>query len=126
MGDESKYRAYDERVRIFKGSKPDEVGDILDQGRSIEYAKGQTIFHQGMLGSNLFIVLSGEIGLYNKNKMIASCKVGDAFGEMSVLNHRPAAASETGRVPRPGAGEHLGVSRAVSLDPEPSTACCIR
>ena len=93
MGDESKYLAYAERVRIFKGLKPDEVSDILDQGRSIEYAKGQTIFHEGMLGSNLFIVLSGEIGLYNKNKMIALCKVGDAFGEMSVLNHRPRTAT---------------------------------
>ncbi len=98
MGDESKYRHYAEKVRIFNGLKPDEVSDILHRGRMLEYAQGQTIFHEGMLGSNLFIVLKGEIGLYNKNKRIALCKVGDAFGEMSVLNHRPrtaTAAAET-------------------------------
>ena len=93
MGGESKYRKYAEKVRIFNGLKPDEVRDILHQGHSLDYGKGQTIFHEGMLGSNLFIVLSGEVGLYNKDKLIALCKVGDAFGEMSVLNHRPRTAT---------------------------------
>lgn len=98
MSDEARYRQYAEKVRIFKGLQPDEVSDILRKGRSVDFHQGQTIFHEGMLGSNLFIVLKGEIGLYNKNRLIATCKVGDAFGEMSVLNHRPrtaTAAAET-------------------------------
>lgn len=93
MGDESKYRRYAEKVRIFNGLKPGEVSDILRQGRSLEYAKGQTIFHEGMLGSNLFIMPGGEIGLYNKNKTNALCKVGDTSAEMSVLNPRPRTAT---------------------------------
>ena len=51
------------------------------------------IFHEGMLGSNLFIMPGGEIGLYNKNKTNALCKVGDASAEMSVLNPRPRTAT---------------------------------
>ena len=98
MADTATYKRYSEKVRIFNGLKPEEVGEILHTGHTLEYSKGQTIFHEGMLGSNLFIVLSGEIGLYKTNRLIAVCKVGDAFGEMSVLNHRPrtaTAAAET-------------------------------
>ena len=98
MADEAKYRQYAEKVRIFNGLQPEEVGEILQKGHRLDFHQGQTIFHEGMLGSNLFVVLKGEIGLYNKNRLIAVCKVGDAFGEMSVLNHRPrtaTAAAET-------------------------------
>lgn len=93
MSDEAKYGQYAERIRIFKGLSPEEVGDILRKGHTLSFAKGQTIFHEGMLGSNLFIVLHGEIALYSKSRLIAMCKVGDAFGEMSILNHRPRTAT---------------------------------
>ena len=95
MADVAKYKQYAEKVRIFNGLSPEEVGDILRTGHSLDIAKGQTIFHEGMLGSNLFIVLKGEIALYQKNRQIGTCRVGDAFGEMSVLNHRPRTATAT-------------------------------
>jgi CRP-like cAMP-binding protein len=48
-----------------------------------------------MLGSNLFVVLGGKVGIYIKNQLIATCHVGDAFGEMAVLNKRPRSATAT-------------------------------
>lgn len=89
MSDNARNRKYAERVRIFKGLEPEEVGEILSRGHKLTYPRGQTVFHEGMMGSNLFIVLNGEIGLYNKNKLIARCGAGDAFGEMSILNRKP-------------------------------------
>lgn len=99
MLDDGKYRVYAERVKIFKGLEPEEVKDILQQGKILHYHEGQTIFHEGMLGSNLFIVLNGEIGIYRKNKLIARCAVGEAFGEMSVLNQRPRSATAAALTP---------------------------
>lgn len=98
MADAAKYRQYAEKVRIFNGLNSEEVGEILRMGHTLDYSKGQTIFHEGMLGSNLFIVLSGEISLYKKDRLIGICKVGDAFGEMSVLNHRPRTATAAAEV----------------------------
>ncbi len=46
-----------------------------------------------MLGSNLFIVLGGKIAIYSKKRVIAKCVVGDAFGEMAVLNNKPRSAT---------------------------------
>jgi CRP-like cAMP-binding protein len=93
MDDEDKYEEYAKRIRIFRGLKPEEVSDILHQGKVVYFQQGQTVFHEGMLGSNLFIVLSGQVGIYMKGKLIARCKVGDAFGEMAVLNRTPRCAT---------------------------------
>ena len=83
MSMELKYRRYAEKIRIFRGLNP----------HMLDYGAGQTIFHQGMLGSNLFIVFNGEVDIYNRNQLIAKCTAGDAFGEMSVLNQRPRSAT---------------------------------
>jgi CRP-like cAMP-binding protein len=93
MSKDDKYEQYAKKVRIFKGMTTDEVADILHQGTIVYFQKGQTVFHEGSLGSNLFIVLSGEIGIYSKAKPIARCHVGDAFGEMAVLNRTPRCAT---------------------------------
>lgn len=99
MDKDEKFRQYAEKIKIFNGLHPDEIAQILHQGRKIEFRTGQTIFHEGQMGSHIFIVLSGVVSLYNKDTLIAKCEAGDAFGEMSVLNHRPhcaTAAADTG------------------------------
>ncbi|MBI1317360.1 MAG: cyclic nucleotide-binding domain-containing protein [Candidatus Hydrogenedens sp.] len=88
-----KYRRYAEKVRIFQNLDPQDVSTILHHGKVLNFREGQTIFHEGMLGSNLFIVLKGEVAIQHKNELIAKCKVGDAFGEMAVLNHEPRTAT---------------------------------
>lgn len=96
---ENKYQRYAEKIRIFNGLSPSDVEYILRSGKVIHYHENQTIFHEGMLGSNLFIILSGEVGIFTKNTLIAKCKVGDAFGEMAVLNHRPRTATAAALTP---------------------------
>jgi CRP/FNR family transcriptional regulator len=91
--DDNKYQLYAERIRIFNGLKPEEVDFILHHGRMLEYVKGQTIFHAGQLGDSLFVLLGGKVGIYNKSKLIAKCGVGDAFGEIAVLTHKPRSAT---------------------------------
>jgi CRP-like cAMP-binding protein len=95
MSSQSKYEKYAQKVRIFNGLSASEVEYILHCGKIIHFHEGQTVFHEGMLGSNLFIVLGGKIAIYNKNRVIAKCVVGDAFGEMAVLNHKPRNATAT-------------------------------
>lgn len=91
----AKYRRYAEKVRIFQNLSPEDVSTILHHGKVLNFREGQTIFHEGMLGSNLFIVLKGEVAIKHKNHLIAKCNVGDAFGEMAVLNHEPRTATAT-------------------------------
>jgi len=95
MTDIHKYERYAEKISIFHGLSAGDVDDLLHRGRVLSCRQGETIFHEGMLGSNLFVVLGGKVGIYIKNQLIATCHVGDAFGEMAVLNKRPRSATAT-------------------------------
>ena len=89
MSSIEKYKRYAKRVALFNGLEPEEIGEILEAGEMFDYHKGATIFYQDQLGSNIFVVWKGTVGIFIDNGLIAKCEVGDAFGEMSALNHRP-------------------------------------
>lgn len=93
MSDRSKYARYAQKVKIFDGLSLDEVSEIMRHGDTLRFRAGQTIFHKGQLGNSIFIVLQGTVDIENEGIIIGKCRVGDAFGEMSVLNHRPHCAS---------------------------------
>ncbi len=93
MTDMSKYERYARRIPLFKGLESAEISDILRRGEVMYVPKGKTIFYKGQTGNNLFVVFSGVVDIFNDEKRIARCRVGDAFGEMSVLDHRPRSAS---------------------------------
>lgn len=95
MADAEKLKRYGEKIKIFHGLQPDEVEYVLHCGKQLHFRPNTNIFHEGMLGTNLFIVLSGKVGIYNKAELIAECGVGDCFGEMAVLNNRPRNATAT-------------------------------
>ncbi|MCF6284323.1 MAG: cyclic nucleotide-binding domain-containing protein [Candidatus Hydrogenedentes bacterium] len=93
MHSQEKYAQYAEKVHLFKGLSTHEVERILHCGKIIHFKEGQTVFHEGMLGTNMFSVLSGKIALHKKSRPLARCFVGDAFGEMAILNDRPRTAT---------------------------------
>jgi len=93
MTNSHKYEQYAKKIRIFNGLEAEEVHDILRHGHSIEYHAGDSIFYKGQMGSNLFIVFHGKVNIEIDGTIISKCRAGDAFGEMSVLNHRPHSAS---------------------------------
>ncbi len=99
MGYIEKYQQYAEKISIFNGLTPEDVALLLKQGKVFDYPQGKTIFYEGQLGSALFVVLSGKVGLYKKTKEIAAIGVGDVFGEMSVLNKSPRTASAVALTP---------------------------
>lgn len=89
MSDMRRYEMYADKIKLFDGLTPEEVSSILHLGSKLEFRAGDSIFHKGQLGSNLFIVLHGTVNITIDTHLIAKCRPGDAFGEMSVLNHRP-------------------------------------
>lgn len=84
-----KYRHYADRIKLFNGLKPEEVREILKLGEFLDFGAGRIIFHEGQMGRNLFVVMSGTVDIHVQRELIAKCRTGDAFGEMSVLNHEP-------------------------------------
>ena len=66
-------------------------------GYLVEFADGDYIFREGDLGTEMYIIAEGKVEILNKmsgkETVIAVLEKGDFFGEMSILEDMPRAAS---------------------------------
>jgi hypothetical protein len=65
--------------------------------QSVEFAAGDYIFREGDLGTEMYIIHDGKVEILNRlgeeDRVLAVLEKGDFFGEMSVLEDLPRAAS---------------------------------
>ena len=81
-----------ERVLILKGTAlfantPESIlGNIEPIMRELTFEAGQEIFRKGSLGTSLFIVSEGEIGIFDGSRQLTTFRSGDFFGELALLD----------------------------------------
>lgn len=86
-------------LKIFEGIKKKHLIYILENLQERKYVKGETIFAENDIGRALFIVFSGTVGLYRKDKieeknvLISQVHPGEFFGEMALLEEMPRTAT---------------------------------
>jgi len=93
MMDPSKVDKLIEKVELFHGLTRDEVVKIFSRGMTMRVAKGETIFHKDTVGSQMYVVLGGTVGVFNNDTLIAKLRTGDMFGEMALVNQEPRSAT---------------------------------
>ncbi len=86
-------REYVQRVALFNGLDPEDVLKILSRGMTMRCSKGETIFYKDTVGSQMYVVLGGKVGVVEEGKCIASLSTGDMFGEMALVTKEPRSAS---------------------------------
>jgi CRP-like cAMP-binding protein len=65
---------------------------------SQSFERGETIFHQGSIGSALYIIVAGQVRIYTisaagQELTLAIFRAGDFFGELALLDGQPRSAS---------------------------------
>lgn len=77
------------------------MSEIIDPNAEIQrerYNMGDLVFKQGDDGRHLYIVESGTVEIFTKDKeggitQVAIVNSGESFGEFSLLDHKPRSAS---------------------------------
>jgi CRP-like cAMP-binding protein len=77
------------------GSAPD--SGASKKGYAVDLKAGEYIFHEGDLGTEMYVINEGKVEILNlvgdEEQVLAVLEKGDFFGEMSVLEDLPRAAS---------------------------------
>lgn len=87
-----------QRVPAFS-QLTEEQQKILAMSVGIQrFERGETIFHEGSVGSTLYIIINGQVRIYRtslagQELAVTTFSDGDFFGELALLDGQPRAAS---------------------------------
>lgn len=93
MEREQMYATLAQKVELFRGLVPEDVGKIFARGMTVRYQKGETIFIKGTVGNTMYIVLGGSVGVCDGDNLLATLRTGDMFGEMALISNEPRSAT---------------------------------
>ena len=83
------------RVTMFQGLDQSDLDTLAGVAREVTAERGEIIVSQGSKGESLYVVVSGQIRVYlsdesGKEIILGLEGPGAIFGEISVLDGRPA------------------------------------
>ncbi len=88
-----------ERVVVLKSTAlfattPENVlSSIVPIMKEVTFGEGEEIFAKGDIGTSLFIVHDGQVGVFNGPQQLATFGPGDFFGELALLDAEPRSAT---------------------------------
>ncbi len=82
------------QIPIFESLQSEDLDQLSALLRSRRYTKGEVIFHQGDVGTALYIVRKGQVAIRlsssdGKEATLALLDRGDFFGELALLDDEP-------------------------------------
>ena len=83
------------RVPLFAGLSPTDLRQVASITREVLFADGQVIVRQGEIGSDMYIIVSGEVRVLMSAESrddqveVARRIAGDYVGEVSIINQEP-------------------------------------
>ncbi len=78
---------------LFQGLFPEEIRKFIEQGLIVHFQKNEVVFYQGNMGSQVYLILQGTIGIYQGEKAIVYLGEGEIFGEMALITKQPRSAT---------------------------------
>lgn len=82
-----------QQVPIFAGLSRTALGNLARSVHEVEVPKGGYLTRQGNMGDEMYIILGGKFAVRRHTHTVASCKKGDFFGEMSLIDGMPRSAN---------------------------------
>jgi CRP-like cAMP-binding protein len=114
-------------IDLFRGLSKRDLTQVADMAKEIDFAAGQAMTEQGETGGRFYVLLDGEAEVTIGGDVVNTLKVGDYFGEISLIDGKPRTATIVARSPvrtlslsswnfRPLLKQHPAIAEAVLLE----------
>jgi CRP-like cAMP-binding protein len=80
-------------VPLFRDLSARELREVLGAGKDIEFPAGRMIVEEGSIGTDFYMILSGDATVSKGGRVIRRLRPGDFFGEISLLDGGPRSAT---------------------------------
>jgi hypothetical protein len=81
------------RTALFAQTPENVLSSIVPIMKEVPFHQGEEIFAQGDIGTSLFILHDGQVGVFTGHQQLATFGPGDFFGELALLDAEPRSAS---------------------------------
>jgi len=88
-----------QRTALFAATPANVLSSIVPIMKEVSFGAGEQIFAKGDLGTSLFILSDGEVGIFTGSQLLATFSPGDFFGELALLDAEPRSATAVAQSP---------------------------
>jgi CRP-like cAMP-binding protein len=81
------------RYSLFGGFRPEDGLRIAPLFRLASYAAGETIIREGQANNDIYFLTGGTVRVLRGERLLIEFTEGDSFGEIEMLDTKPAAAT---------------------------------
>ena|SRR5215813_12870899 len=89
--------AFLQNVPLFVGMTSQELMDVAEIAKEVNYSPDTTIIREDDIGDYMFILVEGEVIVHRGNIQIGKLRSREFFGEISIIDRGPRSASVTTR-----------------------------
>lgn len=86
-------------IALFARMTEAELARFASLGDRVEAEPGAVVIDQGAVGTECFLVLDGEAGIFHSGEHIATISAGSVVGEMALIGHKPRNATVIAETP---------------------------
>jgi CRP/FNR family cyclic AMP-dependent transcriptional regulator len=82
-------------VPMFSQTPDNVLADVANLLEQVDVSENETIFREGELGDNMYVILDGKVRVHNDESLVNYLGKREVFGEMALLDPEPRSASVT-------------------------------
>lgn len=81
------------KIKLFHGLSTEEIANIFAHCKQVNLSEGEILFKKGEIGKSLYVLVSGEVEIFDDERHICFLTPGEMLGEMSVITQNERSAS---------------------------------
>lgn len=86
-------------IKLFARMSEAELSRLATLGEPVDAEAGAVLIDQGDVGTECFLVVEGEAGVFAAGHHVATLGKGSVVGEMALIGHKPRNATVTAQTP---------------------------